>query len=45
MDDLDRRLIALLRDDGRATVASLAKRLGWPAARSRTASPASRRMA
>ena len=27
MDDLDRRLIALLRDDGRATVASLAKRL------------------
>lgn len=27
MDDLDRLLIALLRDEGRATVASLAKRL------------------
>jgi DNA-binding Lrp family transcriptional regulator len=28
MDDTDRRLIALLRDDGRASVASLAKKLG-----------------
>lgn len=28
MDDLDRRLIALLRSDARATVASLAKQLG-----------------
>ena len=28
MDDIDRRLIALLRDDGRASVAALAKQLG-----------------
>jgi len=28
MDDVDRRLIALLRDDGRASVAALAKQLG-----------------
>jgi DNA-binding Lrp family transcriptional regulator len=28
MDDTDRRLIGLLRDDGRASVAALAKRLG-----------------
>jgi DNA-binding Lrp family transcriptional regulator len=28
MDDTDRKLIALLRNDGRATVASLAKALG-----------------
>lgn len=28
MDDLDRQLIALLRDDARSTVASLAKKLG-----------------
>ncbi len=28
MDDTDRRLIALLRNDGRATIASLAKALG-----------------
>ncbi len=28
MDDLDHRLIALLRDDARASVASLAKKLG-----------------
>jgi DNA-binding Lrp family transcriptional regulator len=27
MDDIDRKLIALLRDDGRASVASLAKQL------------------
>ncbi len=28
MDDLDRRLIALLRDDARSSIASLAKKLG-----------------
>jgi DNA-binding Lrp family transcriptional regulator len=28
VDDIDRRLIALLRDDGRASVAALAKQLG-----------------
>ena len=28
MDDLDHRLIALLREDGRASVASLSKKLG-----------------
>jgi DNA-binding Lrp family transcriptional regulator len=28
MDDIDRQLIALLRNDGRASVASLAKALG-----------------
>jgi len=27
MDDIDRRLISLLRDNGRASVASLAKQL------------------
>jgi len=27
MDDLDRRLIALLRDDARSSIASLAKKL------------------